>query len=253
MKAFLDSRDLDRGDGGGVDPSTHTRELLAATMRVFAGLGYSFGDNGHVTVRDPREPETFWANPLDVPFADTTADDVVRVDRDGKRLEGARETSLDGFLYQRRLHDAPYGIDAVVHVHSPYGFVWASNGGVLEPLNTDSALIHGRQAYFGGFSIDPQAPGDPASVVAESTRVIIQRSHGLIGLGRSLAEAAFYLIAAERAAHCRLLLGAEARPMPESEARLWRLTPGEAERAFGYYLSRSVMPADRATGTGATS
>jgi len=45
------------------------KHRLAAALRVFARLGFDIGVAGHITVRDPGDPDLFWVNPFGVAFA----------------------------------------------------------------------------------------------------------------------------------------------------------------------------------------
>lgn len=38
-------------------------EHMAGAFRVFARKGYTEGTAGHISVRDPVDPKTFWINP----------------------------------------------------------------------------------------------------------------------------------------------------------------------------------------------
>lgn len=38
-------------------------EHMAGAFRVFARKGYTEGTSGHISVRDPIDPSTFWINP----------------------------------------------------------------------------------------------------------------------------------------------------------------------------------------------
>lgn len=38
-------------------------EHMAGAFRVFARRGYGEGTSGHISVRDPVDPNTFWINP----------------------------------------------------------------------------------------------------------------------------------------------------------------------------------------------
>ena len=46
------------------DERRHRKEHLAAAFRLFARYGFDEGVAGHITVRDPAEPDHFWVNPL---------------------------------------------------------------------------------------------------------------------------------------------------------------------------------------------
>jgi hypothetical protein len=41
----------------------YLKHRLTLEFRIFANHGFSEGLAGHITVRDPVEPETFWVNP----------------------------------------------------------------------------------------------------------------------------------------------------------------------------------------------
>lgn len=48
------------------DPYTKRQwqlEHMAGAFRVFARKGFTEGTSGHISVRDPVEPDTFWINP----------------------------------------------------------------------------------------------------------------------------------------------------------------------------------------------
>lgn len=38
-------------------------EHMAGAFRVFSRKGFTEGTSGHISVRDPVDPETFWINP----------------------------------------------------------------------------------------------------------------------------------------------------------------------------------------------
>ena len=45
------------------DDRRHRIERLTAACRIFGRAGFSEGLLGHITVRDPEDPDHFWANP----------------------------------------------------------------------------------------------------------------------------------------------------------------------------------------------
>jgi hypothetical protein len=61
---------------------------LAAAFRIFAQRGFDEGVAGHITVRDPVEPDTFWVNPFGVPFAQMRRSDLVRINHVGEVVDG---------------------------------------------------------------------------------------------------------------------------------------------------------------------
>jgi hypothetical protein len=65
-------------------------ERMAGAFRVIARKGFLEGTAGHISVRDPVEPETFWINPLAVHFALMRVCDLVRVNGKGEIVGGNR-------------------------------------------------------------------------------------------------------------------------------------------------------------------
>ena len=45
----------------------YLKNRLALAFRVFAKFGFSEGVAGHITLRDPVDPESFWVNPFGAP------------------------------------------------------------------------------------------------------------------------------------------------------------------------------------------
>ena len=61
---------------------------LAAGFRILGERGLNEGVAGHITLRDPIEPDTFWVNPFGISFNLIKRSDLVRVDEEGRVLEG---------------------------------------------------------------------------------------------------------------------------------------------------------------------
>lgn len=68
---------------------------LACAYRVFGHYGLNEGLAGHITVRDPIEPETFWVNPFGVDFNRINKSDLLRVDHKGNILDHGKVKVLN--------------------------------------------------------------------------------------------------------------------------------------------------------------
>ncbi|KAJ8106853.1 hypothetical protein ONZ43_g6920 [Nemania bipapillata] len=71
-----------------LDERQYVKERLALAFRIFAKLGFDEGVAGHITVRDPVDPTTFWVNPFGVAWPLLKASDLIRVDHDGQIVDG---------------------------------------------------------------------------------------------------------------------------------------------------------------------
>ncbi|KAK4690391.1 hypothetical protein P7C71_g6387, partial [Lecanoromycetidae sp. Uapishka_2] len=61
---------------------------LAAAFRIFGKYGFDEGVAGHITLRDPVDPTTFWVNPFGVAFSLMKRSDLIQVDHNGTVIEG---------------------------------------------------------------------------------------------------------------------------------------------------------------------
>lgn len=124
---------------------------MALAFRVFARKGYTEGMSGHISVRDPENPHTFWTNPLSKHFGLLKASDMILVDYDGKAIGGnmSLPANAAGFLIHSAVHKARPDVTAACHTHSPYGKAWSSFARPLEMLNQDVTYFYGEaQAVY---------------------------------------------------------------------------------------------------------
>lgn len=207
---------------------------VAATLRYLGAHGYQYALAGHVTVRDPGEPERYWVNPAGLPFSVVTPDDLVLVDPDGTVVEGRH--GAHGYHGQLEVHRARSDLRAGLHLHSEHTFAWSSAGGVLAPLTTDSSWVRPWVAVRESFAV----PGSHA--LGETKRILVQRAHGAVTFGASIQEAAFWWVSFERAARTELLLRAAglAREIDADLQEAWQLTPESAAEQFGAILTAFV-------------
>ncbi|KAL0263028.1 hypothetical protein SLS55_002003 [Diplodia seriata] len=78
----------------------YLKHRLVLAFRVFAQFGFSEGVAGHITVRDPVNPTSFWVNPFGMHFSLITDDDLIRVDHDGNVVGGKnRRLNYDSCVF----------------------------------------------------------------------------------------------------------------------------------------------------------
>ncbi|MDT7545192.1 MAG: hypothetical protein QOE99_1302, partial [Actinomycetota bacterium] len=69
---------------------TARKAKLAAAFRMFSKAGLDEGVAGHITVRDPVFPDSYWVNPFGMHFSMIKSSDLVRVSHDGEVVDGDR-------------------------------------------------------------------------------------------------------------------------------------------------------------------
>jgi hypothetical protein len=98
-------------------------EHMAGAFRLFARKGFTEGMSGHISVRDPEHPHTFWTNPLGKHFGTLRAADMVLVDYDGNVVGGnrTRPANVAGFLIHSAIHKTRPDMYAACHCHRKAG------------------------------------------------------------------------------------------------------------------------------------
>jgi ribulose-5-phosphate 4-epimerase/fuculose-1-phosphate aldolase len=188
---------------------------LAVTLRIFARAGFDEGSGGHVTARDPQDPDRFWINPFGVHFAHVRVRDLLCVDLDGTVVAGTGRVNPAGYAIHSALHAARPDVVSVAHVHSVHGRAWATLGLPLDPITQDSCAFYGDHAVyteFNGVVLDPDEGRAIARTLGGAKAVILQ-NHGLLTVGASVGEAAWWFISLDRSCQIQLLAQAAGRPI----------------------------------------
>jgi ribulose-5-phosphate 4-epimerase/fuculose-1-phosphate aldolase len=194
----------------------HRKRCVAATLRMFAALGYDEGAGGHVTARDPQHLDRFWVNRFGQPFALVRASDLVLVDHSGGVVAGEGRVNPAGFAIHAEVHAARLDVVGVAHTHSTAGRAWSTLRRPLDPITQDACAFyadHGVYAEFTGVVLD-RAEGKRVAVALAGYKAVILANHGLLTVGGSVEEAGWWFIAMERCCQVQLLAEAAGRPAP---------------------------------------
>jgi ribulose-5-phosphate 4-epimerase/fuculose-1-phosphate aldolase len=189
---------------------------MAGAFRVFARKGFTEGMSGHISVRDPEHPHTFWTNPLAKHFATLKASDMVLVDYDGKVVGGntTRPANAAGFLIHSAVHKARPDVHAACHCHGKAGKAWSAFGRKLEMINQDICYLYGdAQALydeFGGVVFSEAEGKRLAAALGPKGKGMILRNHGLLTVGTTVDEAAYLYTLMERSCEIQLMVEAAA-------------------------------------------
>jgi ribulose-5-phosphate 4-epimerase/fuculose-1-phosphate aldolase len=193
----------------------HRKQRLAAGFRLFARFGYDEGVAGHITARDPGEPETFWVNPFSIDFSQITVSSLVRVDADGHVVEGDHPVNRAAFAIHSQVHRARPDVVAAAHSHSVHGKAWSALGRRLDPITQDACAFfedHGLFDDYTGVVLDVEE-GRRIAAALGGTKAVILRNHGLLTVGGSVDAAVWWFVAMDRSCHAQLLAEAAGRPV----------------------------------------
>lgn len=213
----------------------HRKAKLAAAFRMFSRAGLDEGVAGHITVRDPEAPETFWVNPFGMHFSMIKSSDLVRVDEDGEVVEGDRAVNGAAVAIHCAVHAARPDVLAAAHAHGPAGKTLSSLEVGIEPLTQDSCAFYqdvGLHDTFSGVVLDREE-GRRIGAALGAHKAVILRNHGMLTVGTSVDSAAWWFLTLERTARCQLDayaaaagIGRPPRQISHEEAELTRSQVG---------------------------
>ena len=183
---------------------------LAACYRLAARFGMSELIRTHISARVPGTAHGFLMKPDGFLFDEVTASSLVAIDPNGNPLRPSPyDVNRAGFVIHSAVHLAREDAQCVLHIHTRDGTVVSAQKDGLLPLSQQALRFYGDIAYhdYEGISLDLD---EREQLIADlgGCSVMFLRNHGLLSLGRTVAEAfnrAYYLQLA-----CQIQLAAQA-------------------------------------------
>jgi ribulose-5-phosphate 4-epimerase/fuculose-1-phosphate aldolase len=194
---------------------TYRKQRLAAAFRLFSKFGFDEGVAGHITARDPERLDHFWVNPFAVHFGHIRVSDLILVNHHGDVVEGDKPVNTAAFVIHSQIHAARPDVVAAAHAHSIYGKSWSAFGRTLEPITQDVCAFyedHGVFDDYTGVVLDLEEGKRIAHALGDNKAAIL-RNHGLLTVGHSVDEAAWWFITMERSCQAQLLVSAAGTPV----------------------------------------
>ncbi|KAM5341568.1 hypothetical protein ACJ41O_014599 [Fusarium nematophilum] len=247
----------------------YLKHRLALAYRIFAQCGFSDGVAGHITMRDPVSPTSFWVNPFGLHFSLITDDDLIRVDHDGKVVEGGNNRRLNYAAYaiHAEIHKARPDALCAAHCHSVYGRAMCATGKTLDMLTQDFCTFYNDHVLYPNFAglVLATEEGKAIAACLGNKKAALLGNHGLLTAGPTIEATIAWFVLLEKC--CQIQLAADAssagtaKPLvtiQEKEAQsTWKALGSPdggyfmglplfqvAEREFGErtYLGRGLRP-----------
>ena len=193
----------------------HRKQRLAAAFRLFSRFGFDEGTAGHITARDPEHPDRFWVNPFGMHFGHIRVSDLILLNHDGEVIEGEYDVNAAAFAIHSQIHAARPDVVAAAHAHSVYGKTWSTLGRLLDPLTQDVCAFYEDHAVFDDYTgvvIDLEE-GKRIGYALGEKKAVILRNHGLLTVGHTVDEAAWWFITMERSCQSQLMAEAAGTPV----------------------------------------
>lgn len=200
-----------------ISPAEWTmRQDLAAAYRLVAHYGMDDSIYTHISARVPDTEGQFLINPFGMLFKDITASSLVKIDLEGRILDGSSyDVNPAGFTIHSAVHAARHDVDCVLHTHTVAGVGVSSLVGGLQPCNQWSLQFYNRVVYhdFEGIALDHEERDRLVADLGPTSKAMILRNHGLLTLGRTVSEAFILMLNLERACRVQMAIQASGQPV----------------------------------------
>jgi ribulose-5-phosphate 4-epimerase/fuculose-1-phosphate aldolase len=197
------------------DERRYRKQRLAAAFRLFGHFGFDEGTAGHITARDPELLDHFWVNPLGMNFKQIRVMDLLLVDDGGKVVDGNWPLNTAAIVIHSQVHTARPDVVSAAHAHSVYGKAWSSLRRPLDPLTQDACAFYDDHVVFDDYTgaVMDVEEGKRIAHALGSCKAAILSNHGLLTVGHTVDEAAWWFITMERTCQAQLLAEAAGTPV----------------------------------------
>jgi ribulose-5-phosphate 4-epimerase/fuculose-1-phosphate aldolase len=241
--------------GGIPEDEWQVRVDLAAAYRLVALYGWDDLIFTHLSARVPGPEHHFLINPYGMMFEEITASSLVKINLQGE-LVGPSPYFVNpaGFTIHSAVHAAREDALCVMHLHTSYGIAVSTQKDGLLPISQQALLALSSLAYhdYEGLALnDDERPRLVADLGAKHSMIL--RSHGLLTVGKTPAEAFLSMYILESACRIQILAqsgGADLLSVPEPTlakvaAQMGAVTVGQGAQLTWPGLIRKLDRIDR--------
>src|SRR5271165_1329800 len=228
-------------------PDLTPREELVVLARALWREGYNDHLAGHITVN--LGDGTLLCNPWLLTWAELRPSQVLRIDLDGRVVEGEWPVPL-GIPLHLQLHKLRADVGWAVHNHPLFGTVWADLAEVPPILDQSSALGGGTLVLvdeYEGPVNDASSARRAVEQVGDAAMALLA-GHGVFVLGGSARAVHQRAVALEQrcqhAWYARAVGGTDASRVPQGFIDLVAQSDGEGFLGFWEAAVRAELAAD---------
>jgi ribulose-5-phosphate 4-epimerase/fuculose-1-phosphate aldolase len=180
---------------------------LAACYRLVAHYGWDDLVFTHISARIPGDAHHFLINPYGMLFEEITASSLVKVDASGEKVAPSPyPINPAGFVIHSAIHDARPDVVCVLHVHTPQGVAVSAQKAGLLPISQQATVALASLGYhdYEGIALRDDEKPRLVNDLGRKTALVL-RNHGLLTVGRSIADAFVAMFTLQRACEIQLL------------------------------------------------
>lgn len=187
-------------------------------------------------------------------FEDIRVSDLVLVNEDAEIIEGNHAVNAAGFAIHSEIHKAHPWINAVCHAHvslcifpciilanarlqTVYGKAYSVFGKKLPAMMQDSLRFYGSHSVnldYGGVVLSSDEGKNIAATLRPQDKVCILQNHGLLSVGETIDEAAYWFMCFDKCCQSQLAIDSVIRAQGDA------FQAKEVDHDTAYYTEQSI-------------
>ncbi len=201
---------------------------------------------GHVSGREPGA-ETIWLKPGGLGLEETTAENLVQLDIEGKKLSGDRNPPGEWPLHTE-IFRARKDVNCVIHTHPLWTVVFGIVGMPFQVINQDGVVVERGLRYYTGTAelITTKEQGKQLAADLGDGSMILMRNHGVTLAASSVEECLVLALNLEKALQAQCLAemcgGARHRIDPTLAVQMGQKllsNPKRTQDLFAYHVRKA--------------
>lgn len=169
------------------------RQDLTYAYQILAYLGLDDHTYAHLSMR-AEDQQSYYVYPFGLCFDEVTPQSLLRVDFEGKILEGAEyQYNKTGYVIHGSIYQKRAEINAIFHLHTPEIVAVSALQQGLQPFNQWALHFYNQIAYhsYDSLALDKDQ-GEVLVNDLQGKLVMLMRNHGSLTCGKTIQEAMFY-------------------------------------------------------------
>ncbi|MEG0378484.1 MAG: class II aldolase/adducin family protein [Eubacterium sp.] len=201
-----------------------TRRAIIDACLWMESVGMVIGTWGNVSVR--LDDKLMMVTPSRIDYADLKPEDMVIVDMEGTKVEGAHNPTSEMHVH-RLIYVKRPDVGAVVHCHPVYASAMCAAKSGIPPIFEEMSQMIGGEIPITSEYVNAGQHIKLGEVTAEALgdkNAVLIRNHAPVCVGRDLKEALTCCQVTEKAAKCYLALkgGVEITTIPDDRVDVER-------------------------------
>jgi L-fuculose-phosphate aldolase len=222
------------------------KEKIAACGRILFVEHHDDMHLGHVSAREPGA-QTIWIKPRGPGLEETTAENLIEIDLEGKIVSGQGKAPGEWLLHTE-IYRARADVNCVIHTHPLWTVVFGIVGLPFQYANQDAVVFrHGLPVFTGTAELITQREqGARLAADLGEANAVLMRNHGVTLAASSVEQCLVWALNLEKALQAQLLAAGHGGVHHVIEPSIAEKIAGprlamqkRSEEIFAYYVRKA--------------